>query len=401
MTALHGPINTSGAGPSVALLTEAIDYGMAGFRTYVTGLVDGLLALDGPERYTLLHRLPHAYYADKRSAFMPAPERMPSGLHEHAWRQARLPRYLRAEGYDLVHETYHFGPFLAPSRFARVVTIGDLTPLVGNYHPIGQRLLHLTLVPLLARRAHRVLTFSENSKRDIVRLYRIPSEKVVVTPLSADGRFRPLPRAEVEAARRRLGLPERYVLHVGTIEPRKNVGRLIQAFAAALPALGDCRLLLVGRRGWMIDGLDAQVRASGAAGRIVMRQDIADADLPPVYNAAELLAYPSLYEGFGLPPLEAMRCGVPVVTSATSSLPEVVGDAAVSVDPADVAALAAAIGDVYGSAALRGRLVTAGLRRAGLFSWRRCAEITREAYREALVVAGPAGAEANAAARVA
>ncbi len=367
----------------VALLTDSIESGSPGFRQYVTGLVEGMEALASCD-ITLVHRGADPYYAGRRHEYAPHVRGNLRIFRELRRRQWVLPPYLEQRGFDVVHDTYHFGPFLRPSRFVRVLTIGDLTPLVTRTHSAKQQWAHRLMAPVIAHRAHAIVTFSEHSKRDIVRLFRVPRDRVSVACLAASERFRPLPAEEIEAARTRLGLPECYVLHVGTLEPRKNIATLVRAFGAALPELGEVKLLLVGRTGWRMDSLPALIVELGLEDRVVIRPDITGDDLPAVYGGALALAYPSLYEGFGLPPLEAMQCGVPVVASNVSSLPEVVGDAALTVDPSSVDELARGLVAVTCDPALRDELRERGLRRAATFSWRRCAEVTRSVYESAL-----------------
>ncbi len=367
----------------VALLTDSIESGSPGFRQYVTGLVEGMGALASCD-ITLVHRGADPYYAGRRHEYAPHVRGNLRIFRELRRRQWVLPPYLEARGFDVVHDTYHFGPFLRPSRFARVLTIGDLTPLVTPTHSAKQRWAHRLLAPVIAHRAHQIVTFSENSKRDIVRLFHVPGERLTVAHLAASDRFRPMPAAHIEIMRQRLGLPDRYVLHVGTLEPRKNIGMLVRAFAAAQPELRDAVLLLVGRPGWRMESLPVLIDELGVRDRVVIRGDISGDDLPAVYGGALALAYPSLYEGFGLPPLEAMQCGLPVVTSNVSSLPEVVGDAALTVDPSSVDELARGLVAVACDPALRDELRERGLRRAATFSWRRTAEVTCAAYARAL-----------------
>jgi glycosyltransferase involved in cell wall biosynthesis len=367
----------------VGLLTESVSRGLAGFGVYARGLGTALAARDLDLTFV---------DTDARTSVGAQPEvKAPPpwlpALGRQAWRQVVLPAALDAAGYDLVHDTYFFAPFLREQRFARVVTIGDLTPSLTRSQPLRHRLVHSLLVPRIARRAHRVLAFSENTKRDITRVYGVPPERIAVTYLAAEARFRPLPPPEIEAAHQRLGLPRQYFLHVGTLEPRKNLGRLSEAFAAARHDLDELTLLIVGRPGWLIDDLPGQIRQLGIEDRVVFRSDISDADLPHVYGGARFLAYPSLYEGFGLPPLEAMQCGVPVVTSNTSSLPEVVGDAALTVDPTSVGALTDALVQLGTNSDLRATLAARGLTRAQRFSWEACADATLAAYTEAYALA--------------
>ncbi len=363
----------------VALMTDSVDAGAPGFANYAMELADELTRLL-PD-VTLMHRGSDAYYEGQRHETYAVPG--PRPLRRVA-RQWALPPVLEARGFDLVHDTYHFGPFLRSSRYARVLTIGDLTPLTTNSHSRGNRLAHRWALPLIARRAHHIVTFSEASRRDITRLFGIDPERVTVTLLAAADRFRPATPAAVEDMRARLALPPRYLLFVGSIEPRKNVERLVRAYARALPALGDAPLVLVSRRSWRMNHLSRLVRDLGIEERVIRRTDIDSDDLPLVYAGATMLCYPSLYEGFGLPALEAMQCGLPVLTSNVSSLPEVTGDAAVCVDPQSVEEIAQGMVELARNDALRAELSARGMARAARFSWRRCAEETASAYASAM-----------------
>ena len=182
-------------------------------------------------------------------------------------------------------------------------------------------------------------------------------------------------------------MPQRFVLHLGTLEPRKNLARLVEAFARArqqLPECDDLKLVLAGGKGWDYDDIFATVERLGLQEHVLFPGYVADADLPWFYRAATVFAYPSLLEGFGLPVLEAMACGTPVITSAVSSLPEVAGDAALLVDPMSVDALADALVRVLSDAALAGKMRRKGLLQAGRFSWQRTAAETVAVYRAAL-----------------
>lgn len=362
----------------IALITDSVETGSPGFRSYVMGLAEALLSHSGPHEYTLVHRRPDPFYQDR-------PElRLPDVRGWLIRKQLLLPRELRRHGFHLVHDTYHFGPFLLPAPYARVMTIGDLTPLLLPTHPLKARLAHRLLLPLLARRAHHIVTFSQSSKRDIVRLLRVPAERVTVAYLAAAPAFRPInDPCALNALRQRYRLPPRFFLHVGTLEPRKNLGRLVEAYGRALPQLGDSHLVLAGKPGWGTEALPALIRRLGLEERVVSIGAVNNADLPLLYNAALALVYPSLYEGFGLPPLEAMQCGLPVITSNVSSLPEVVGNAAILIDPTSVDMLASSLVTIAQQEHLRKQLSGKGVRRAQQFTWQRCAEGTIAAYERA------------------
>jgi glycosyltransferase involved in cell wall biosynthesis len=227
-----------------------------------------------------------------------------------------------------------------------------------------------------------VLTLSEFSRQDIVRRYGVPPEKVVVAPCAADPMFRPLhDEARLADVRARYGTGERFILCVGNLQPRKNLGTLIDAYVRLRRANATRhKLVLIGRTAWLYDDIFAVARASGYAGELVFTGYVPDEDLVALDNAADLVVYPSIFEGFGLPPLEAMACGTPVVTAQGSSFPEVVGDAALTVDPLDAEALATAIATLLSDAGLRARFSARGLERAATFSWEASARAIAAVY---------------------
>ena len=229
--------------------------------------------------------------------------------------------------------------------------------------------------PVTIRRAAVILTDSHFSRHEIIRLYDAPPEKVVVAYLAPDPMYQPLrDLARLAAVRQRYGTGERFVLFVGALKPNKNLQRVVEAYVRLRRA--DAlrhRLVLVGPEAWDLTTVFAEARTSGYADDIIFTGHVSDEEVVSLYNAAEVFVHPSLFEGFGLPPLEAMACGTPVITANTTSLPEVVGDAAVQVDPLDVEALAGALARVTGDAGLRAELRERGLERAGQFTWEKTA----------------------------
>ena len=301
---------------------------------------------------------------------------------------------VRGAGADVFHSP--FSPLPPPERRVRrvryVLTVYDIIPLlfpetVASWG--GDRWMR-DIVDSIRPEDH-VLTISEHSRRDLLNLRRdLAPERVHVTPLAADPeRFYPCEdAARVAAARARYGVPDApYVMALGTLAPHKNIPHLIRAFADLVRAerLDDLHLVLTGAKGW---GYDPIFETLGELGdtkdRVVFTGFVDDADLAPLYTGALVFVYPSLYEGFGLPPLEAMQCGTPVITSNTSSFPEVVGDGGVLVDPRDGAALAQAILDVYRDPARRAELAARARARAREFTWQRFGRRTVDAYRAAL-----------------
>ena len=300
--------------------------------------------------------------------------------------QVGFPRACRRAGVDVAHYPY----FAAPLAGLRpvIVTAHDLIPMLfPQYRGSARVRLYTALVAASARRASLVITDSAASRDDVVRRLGVPEERVRVIYLAADERFRPAADpAAVDAARRRYGLPDEYLLYLGGLDYRKNVPRLLQAYALAHREGLALPLVVAGslpRPSALFPDLRGEVERLGLSSSVVFCGPGADEDTPLLFQAATAFVYPSLYEGFGLPPLEAMACGTPVVCANSSSLPEVVGDAALTVDPTDVTGLAAALRTIARDAGLREDLRGRGLARAAQFSWRRTAEETLAAYEEA------------------
>jgi glycosyltransferase involved in cell wall biosynthesis len=230
-----------------------------------------------------------------------------------------------------------------------------------------------------------VITLSESSRRDIARIYGLPTERVAVTPLAAADHFQPSERAEREPALARLGVPGPYLLAVGNLQPRKNLARLLEAFRNAIADRGDyVHLVIVGPRKWADSPIHRAAASDGLNGRVHLLGYVTPGDLRMLYGGATALVYPSLYEGFGLPVLEAMACGTPVICSNRPSLPEVAGDAALLIDPTDTGAIARAMTRVLDDATFRADLHERSLKRSAQFSWTDTARLTRDVYRAAV-----------------
>jgi len=362
------------------LLSGRAGYRSAGVHQYIYHLLRHLGESGGGLRYTVMlgeGLLP----PDVTLAALQSRWPTSRAAVRVAWEQLVQPRALRRIGADLAHGPVFVGPLLASCPV--VVTIHDLSFMrfPDLFRP-ANRLYLTVLTRLSARRARRLIAVSAHAAAESVRLLGVPAERIDVVYHGVDPAFRPLPEDEVLAFRRRRGLPERFVFFVGTLEPRKNLVRLVEAFAR----VRDDRvgLVLAGGKGWLYDELFASVEALGLNEQVIFPGYVMSEELPLWYNAATLLAYPSVYEGFGLPVLEAQACGTPVLTSNVSSLPEAAGDAAVMVDPYDVESLAEGLNRLLAGESLRHDLRAAGLVHAKKFSWPRAAQDTARVYHRAL-----------------
>jgi glycosyltransferase involved in cell wall biosynthesis len=297
-----------------------------------------------------------------------------------AWTQLLAGRAARRAGASLLHGLHYELPLRA--GLPQVVTVHDLTLLT---HPEWHEASKVRYFGWAMRRAvaaaTRVLCVSATTAADLAERLDVPADRIDVTPLGTD--LRPAVEEQVAELRRRLGLDGPYLLGLGTVEPRKDLPTLVRAFAALAGDLPH-RLVLAGLAGWGTGELETAVAASGAADRILVAGYVPEDDKAALLSGADVFAYPSRYEGFGLPVLEAMACGTPVVTTTGGSLPEVAGDAAALVEPGDAAALAAALAKLAGDPAARRDAAARGLVRAAGFTWRRCATQTAAAYARAL-----------------
>jgi len=306
---------------------------------------------------------------------------VPLAMRSVWWQRAiEIPRHVWRLGLDVLHVPFNFLPV---TRCRTVVTIHDLGFLrVPDFYAPLERLRMRLFTRMSARAADQVVTGSEFAKRDIVEEYGVRPERVSVAPSAVDRAvFRRLAASEGEAVRRRLGVSGEYLLAVGVIQPRKNLAILVDALAA-LRAHGwpHLQLVLAGREGYRAGELFRRASERGVEAAVRRVGVVSEPDLVALYNGARAFVYPSFFEGFGIPLLEAMCCGCPVVSSNATSLPEVYGDAALSFDPADPAALVARLEEVLRDPALSCRLVERGFARAKEFSWDRTAAVVRRAY---------------------
>ncbi len=301
-----------------------------------------------------------------------------------AWEQTALPLAARRGQVDLQHGLAYVLPLA--SGAPGVVTVHDLTfRLFPDAFGVGNRLYLSTMTALSCRRARRVIAVSQATARDVEHLLHIARDRIDVVYNGVDEAFAPRPRPEVEAYRREAKWPDRFILSVGTIEPRKNYLTLLDAYALyRRSAAAPLPLLIGGGRGWAYEAVFARVQALALEPFVHFLGFVAGDVLPWLYNAASLFVYPSLYEGFGLPVAEAMSCGVPAITSTASSLPEVAGSAAVTVSPHDAEALAAAMVAVLVDTDRQDAMRQAGLAQSERFRWPVTAAATAAVYERVL-----------------
>ncbi len=363
------------------LLSPAGGYRQAGISVYIDQLLRCLLPSAPNDRWTVYAPPGAGRVLDPPPNTCLRESRLPTSkpLARIVWEQCLAPLLALHDRFDAFFCPLNVVPLAM--RRPSVVTVHDLAFLrfPERFRPARRRYLAV-LARLSVRRAAHVLTVSEFTRREVVDLLGVPSEKVTATPNGRDERLGPLPADAVARFRETQSLPERFLLFLGTLEPRKNLPALLRAYAGVADVVG-MPLVVAGGKGWMYEPIFELVGELGLRERVRFAGFVPREDLAAWYNAATALVYPSLYEGFGLPPLEALQCGTPVITSNTSSLPEVVGDAALTVDPTSVAALGDALVRIATDAALREELRSRGPAQAARFSWERTAAGTLQALR--------------------
>lgn len=324
-----------------------------GNETYIRTVLQGLSSLQSDHKITVLLQEEYRHYLKD----LPFP--MATIDHDSALRRNILtyPRMLRRHDFDLFFTTY-VAPLWMPCPF--VVAVHDISYVhFPEFFPRSVRWMMSTLVPFTIKRAAHVVTLSQSTKQDIINVYGIPEEKITVTYAAISTQFRLLDN------RQKSERP--YILAVGNLQPRKNLVRLMEAYVLLRDRKAiDHQLVIVGQELWFADAIKAAAKSYQED--ILFTGYVSEDKLVNLYNGADVFVYPSLYEGFGLPPIEAMACGTPVITSNISSLPEAVGDAALTVNPYDVAAIADAIHRVLTDEVLRRDLRQQGFDRAALFT---------------------------------
>jgi glycosyltransferase involved in cell wall biosynthesis len=369
-------------GLNAHLLSLSRNYRGAGINSYIYHLLKNLGQIDTDYRFSVF--LGDRRFEDERLGlhYSRWPTRTPA--MRILWEQLAQPVVLHQGEVDLLHALAFTGPLVTPCPF--VVTIYDLSfyHYPEAFRPWNRWYLSL-FTALSARRARRVIAISENTKRDVVKMLGVSPGRVDVAYCGVDKDFRPLAAAEVAQFRRERALPDRFILFLGTLEPRKNVQKLVQTYGQWRVTEPDLpKLVVAGGKGWYYDQIFAEVERLGLTGEVIFPGYVVQQELPLWYNAADLFVYPSRYEGFGLPVLEAMACGTPVVTTHVASLPEVAGDAALLVPPDDESQLLEAMRRALSNASLRQEMVTKGLAHAADFTWTRTALQTLDTYGRAL-----------------
>ncbi|GCE03970.1 glycosyltransferase family 4 protein [Dictyobacter aurantiacus] len=377
----------------IGINAQFFQFPATGSGQYLSHLLNALADVDDHNEYVLLGprslpQLPVQAYPYRVHA-VPSLAARNENIEKVVWEQWTSPLAARKEHVDLLHVP-HFAPPLLPP-VPTVVTIHDVIALrLPAYRPNRKVKAYTNLIARSAHRASMVIAPSQHARQDIIDVLKLPPERIRVIYEAAGDEYQPVTDpAVLAAARARYGLGERYIFYLGGLDQRKNVPQLVRAFARLHAQIGDpdLQLLIAGnpdkQKGSLFPDPRPVAADLGMSGQIIYRF-IEEEDKPAIYSGASVFVFPSLYEGFGLDPLEAMSCGAPVVCSNRTSLPEVVGDAAISVDPEDVRELVDAMYRVLTDEGLRTGLRARSLQQAKRFHWHQAAQQTLAVYEEVL-----------------
>jgi glycosyltransferase involved in cell wall biosynthesis len=365
----------------IAIDAHSVGAKLGGNESYAINLIEALAEIDGVNEYTLYVTTAEAH--DRFHQRWPNFKVHTTLPHTPLIRiPLTLSAELRKHPVDVLHVQFTAPPFCPCPA---VVSIHDLSfeHLPETFNRRSRTQLRLT-VRHSARRAAKILTLSEHTRRDVIETYGIHPDRVTAIPLAAPAHFSPVAdEKELQRVRHNYGIDGDYVLSVGSIQPRKNLVRLIKAYASLRGSHGGNsfpKLVLVGKRAWLYDETLRTLEQTGVKDSVVLTGYVPESDLPALYSGALFFVYPSFFEGFGLPPLEAMKCGAPVIVGDATSLPEVVGEAGIKVDPLDISAIATAMDQLIKNSEVRKKLSVKGLARARLFDWRETARRTLAVY---------------------
>jgi glycosyltransferase involved in cell wall biosynthesis len=293
-----------------------------------------------------------------------------------------LPMKNELNELDIIHNPYQL-PTVFNFKQKYIISVLDLIQIL--FPKEIKKSVYVSQKIMLSKSiksADKIISISHHTKQDIIKHFKIPEDKIKVIHLAANENYELLKEDEINTIKQRYNLNYPFILYVGTLEPRKNIPTLLKALYKLKKQGINHKLVITGKKGWKYKNIFETIEKLNLQKDVIFTGYVPDEDLPALYNAADLFVYPSIYEGFGLPPLEAMQCGTPVITSNTSSLPEVVGDAGIMVNPYDVDELANKMYEVLTNDGLREELSKKGLERAKLFSWKKCAEEHLKVYEE-------------------
>ncbi|ABR55980.1 MAG: hypothetical protein PWP15_87 [Methanothermococcus sp.] len=367
----------------IGIISDRLNRPLTGIGNYVYNLINELSKID-KENICLINYEENNLFPDLNRIFIKNPfEEFPKRPF-YFW-HLFLNYYLNKKKLDLdiIHSPENSSLFTKLKNQLKIITVYDVIPLQfpETYAKITVFRYKLLFSKTL-NTSNKIISISHHTKQDLIKHFKISEDKIKVIHLAANENYKPLKENEINNIKQKYNLNYPFILYVGTLEPRKNIPNLLKALYKLKKHSIKHKLVITGKKGWKYKSIFETIEKLNLQKDVIFTGYVPDEDLPALYNAADLFVYPSLYEGFGLPPLEAMQCGTPVITSNTSSLPEVVGDAGIMVNPYDVDELANKMYEVLTNDGIREELSKKGIERAKLFSWKKCAEEHLKVYEE-------------------
>jgi glycosyltransferase involved in cell wall biosynthesis len=369
---------------NVGILSWMIDRKRTGVNNYLYNLIKNMIVNGKADEISLIHyeKSDDPIYSKVNDIIIPEkPLKLTSALG--------IPQAVKNADIDILHVPVHWynqiTPFVFNRKIKKVLTVHDLTPILfPEMHTRETNLTWRSSFKFIKNKTNIMICVSESTKTDCVKLLNIPEKRLRVIPLSADEQYKPLKNKKQihDELKQEYNIDFPFILFVGTLEKRKNVPTLIKSFYKLKKSKVDHKLVVVGGKGWKYTKIFDLIEELNLKNEVIFTDYVSDEYLVKLYNAADLFVYPSLYEGFGLPPLEAMACGCPVITSNTSSLPEVVGDAGIMIDPNDINSLTESMLKILTNNQLREEMSKKSLERAKMFSWKKTAKETWNVYED-------------------
>ena len=369
----------------IGIVSSFIDDFSGGIGVYTHQLLKNLNLIDKEnEYYPILYLEKNIdVYNQNKDIIIPKNRFVTGWGNNMLWRYFTLPLHLKKYSLDVIHDPYELGAFTFGGSFRKIITVHDLTPLLfPSLFKKMDVIFHRLLLKKTINNADKIITVSYHTQKDLITYLNVPKDKIKVIYNGNDARFQPLNYIEISKVREKYKLPERFILSVGGLHPIKNISRLLKAYNLSRRNGLNHKLVIVGMVMDKVSEIFQTLKGLNLEDQVIFTGKVPDNDLVGLYNSADLFIYPCLYAGFGLPPLEAMSCGTPVIASNNSSLPEVVGDAGLLINPYDITEIADAINNIITDDDLRKNLIKKGLKRSKQFNWSKSAYETLEVYKE-------------------
>ncbi|MGP8024213.1 MAG: glycosyltransferase family 4 protein [Methanobacterium sp.] len=369
----------------IGIVSSFIDDFSGGIGVYTHQLLKNLNLIDKENEYYPIHYLEKNIdvYNQNKDIIIPKNRFVTGWGNNMLWRYFTLPLHLKKYSLDVIHDPYELGAFTFGGSFRKIITVHDLTPLLfPSLFKKMDVIFHRLLLKKTINNADKIITVSYHTQKDLITYLNVPKDKIKVIYNGNDARFQPLNYIEISKVREKYKLPERFILSVGGLHPIKNISRLLKAYNLSRRNGLNHKLVIVGMVMDKVSEIFQTLKGLNLEDQVIFTGKVPDNDLVGLYNSADLFIYPCLYAGFGLPPLEAMSCGTPVIASNNSSLPEVVGDAGLLINPYDITEIADAINNIITDDDLRKNLIKKGLKRSKQFNWSKSAYETLEVYKE-------------------